>query len=212
MSNLPVYNLEGEKVGTVPRPSMLSVPVDEKLIHRYFVWVRTMIRSTIAHTKTRGEISGGGKKPWKQKGTGRARTGSTRNPLWRGGGTIFGPRSTQTYATRMPRNERRKALFSALSSKADKNGIVIVDEWKVEPLKTKTVATILDKLPIEGDKKILQVFPSYDAEAIRPVRNIANLTPCTFSQLNIVNVLNSDIVLITKDGLTQLEQHFTPQS
>ncbi|MBU6389038.1 50S ribosomal protein L4, partial [Patescibacteria group bacterium] len=127
MATFSVYNLKGEKVGTVDQPKMFSVAVDEKLIHRYLTWARSMIRSTIAHTKTRGEVSGGGKKPWRQKGTGRARVGSTRSPLWRKGGTVFGPLKEQNWATRMPRSERRKALFSAFSAKAAEDQVIILE-------------------------------------------------------------------------------------
>ncbi len=210
MATFNLYNLEGKTVGTVDRPSLFDVPVDTNLIHRYFIWVRTMVRSSIAHTKTRGEVSGGGKKPWKQKGTGRARVGSSRNPIWRHGGTVFGPRKEQTWETRMPRAERRKAFFSALSSKANDEGVLILDSLPKEIMTTKQMAAIFKVLPIKNGQKVLQIYTAYDAPTFNQTRNLEKMTTKTISHVNIVDVLNADVLLMDKDTLAQFEQHFTP--
>lgn len=209
MPTFDVYNTEGKKVGTVEQPALFQTPVDEKLIHRYFLWVRNMLRHTIAHTKTRGEISGGGKKPWRQKGTGRARVGSSRNPVWRHGGTVFGPNKDQTFATRMPRQERRKALFGALASKANGKAVIVLDAWDMETPKTKEAKAMLAKLPVEK-KKILHIHSQFDHSIFTSLRNLPEITSTTVQQLSIVDLLNNDILLLTKDAIEALEKHFTP--
>ena len=210
MPTFPIYNLKGEAVGTVEQPSLFSTPVDQKLIHRYFVWVRTMLRHTLADTKTRGEVSGGGKKPWRQKGTGRARVGSSRSPIWRKGGTVFGPQKEQTWATRMPRAERRKALFSALASKAEGNQIIVLNEWTMDVPRTKTVMELLTVLPIAAGKKVLHIHPEYTHTLFASTRNLPGVESKTIQATNIIDILNHDIVLLTKDSLDKLEEHFTP--
>lgn len=206
MSTFNLYSLEGKKTGTVPKPALFDTPINQSLIHRYFIWVRTMLRNNLAHTKTRGEVSGGGRKPWKQKGTGRARTGSNRNPIWRHGGTIFGPRNTQTFATRMPRGERRKALFSALASRADS---VFVLETARTATKTKDSVALFKALEISG-KKVLELHTSYDAAAFKASSNIPGVVSKTISHANVIDILHADVLLFTKESLEAFEQHFNP--
>lgn len=202
------YNQEGEKTGQVEQPDLFQVPVDDKLILRYYNWVRSVLRDTIAHTKTRGEVSGGGKKPWRQKGTGRARVGSTRSPLWRKGGVVFGPRKNQNWATRMPRMERRKALFSALSSKAAQNKVLILEDWLLESPKTKLVTATLSKLPTMG-KNILHIHKNEDSNLFLSTRNLPNIKSVTVPNLNIIELLNHEAILLTKESLKALEEHFS---
>jgi large subunit ribosomal protein L4 len=209
MPTFDLYNSKGEKIGTVEQPAFFQTEVDEKLIHRYFVWVRSLLRHTVAHTKTRGQVSGGGKKPWKQKGTGRARSGSSRNPIWRHGGTVFGPNKDQTFATRMPRQERRKAFFGALSAKAIINNVLVLDSWTIETPKTKDALKLLAALPL-ADKKILHIQPEYNHGVFASLRNIPGVTCTTVQELNVIDVLNHDVLLLTKDTVQALEKHFTP--
>lgn len=209
MPSFTLYNLKGESVGTVDQPALFQTPVDEKLIHRYFIWVRTMIRHTLAHTKNRGEVRGGGRKPWKQKGTGRARVGSSRSPLWRSGGTVFGPQKTQTWNTRMPRSERRKALFSALSSKALLNGICVLSEWEMKVPKTKEVITLLNALPDVVDKKVLYIGESFEPTIFKSIGNLPKIQAKTVAAVNIIDILNCDTILFTKNSLEALVNHFT---
>lgn len=210
MSLFTIYNTQGQEVGTIEQPALFETPVDQKLIHRYFVWVRTMLRHTLAHTKTRGEVSGGGKKPWKQKGTGRARVGSSRSPIWRKGGTVFGPRKEQTWATRMPRAERRKALFSALASKAQENNIIVLDEWNVTTPQTKAALQVIGVLPTKEKGSILHIETEYIHPLFASTRNLPNVTSKTIQAVNILDILNHDNILLTKATLTQLTEHFTP--
>lgn len=209
MPSFTLYNINGENIGTVEQPALFQTPVDEKLIHRYFTWVRSMLRTTLAHTKTRGEVRGGGRKPWKQKGTGRARVGSSRSPLWRTGGTVFGPRKEQTWATRMPRSERRKALFSALSAKAAHGSIIILDAWNLEAPKTKAVVTTLSKLP-KADGKVLHISAELDTNLFKSTSNLPNINSRTLSGFSIIDVLNNDVIVMTKETLEKFENHFTP--
>lgn len=210
MTTFNLYSTDGKKVGTVDAPALFATPVIPSLIHRYFLWVRGMMRNTLAHTKTRGEVSGGGKKPWKQKGTGRARSGSIRNPIWRHGGTIFGPRKEQTYTIRMNRSERRKAMFSALASIAEKDGIIVIDKMDAGTPKTKEFIAMLGKLPVAEGQKVLQLQPEYDLANFKAGSNVPNVTVRTISHMNIIDLLNNDVVLLTKDTLEKLEQHFMP--
>lgn len=207
MKQFTLYTIDGKEAGKVDMPAIFQEAVNEKLIHRYVTWVRSMLRSTIAHTKTRGEVSGGGKKPWRQKGTGRARVGSTRNPVWRHGGTVFGPRNEQTFATRMPRSERQKAFASALSSKA--NQVVVLKELSLPAPKTKEMIAILSKLPHQG-KKVLHIHPEHDINLFASTRNLPYVHSTTVAELNVLDVLNHDVLLLTADGLTALDKHFNP--
>lgn len=209
MKKFTVYNLLGEKTGEIERPSYFSIEVDQSLIHRYFIWARSVMRDTIAHTKTRGDISGGGRKPWKQKGTGRARTGSTRNPIWRHGGTIFGPLKVQNFATRMPRFERRKALWSALSSKADLNQVIVLDTAPEARIKTKEAVQIVNALTLDKKKKLIWVIPEYQAEFAESFRNIPGLRISTISRLNITDLLSTDGLVMTKSTLEKMNDHFS---
>jgi large subunit ribosomal protein L4 len=206
MATFPLYSIDGKKTGTVTRPSLFEVAADTNLIHRYFLWVRSITRNPIAHTKTRGEVSGGGKKPWKQKGTGRARVGSSRNPVWRHGGTAFGPRNDQTWKIRMPRAERRKALFSALSTKAD--NVIVVDKSD-SITSTKAMLEALQVLPIKKDSKVLYLHASFEPATFNVSRNLSTVTNKTVSHMNLLDVLNNDVILLTKDTLSKLEDHFT---
>jgi large subunit ribosomal protein L4 len=208
MAQFTIYTIEGKEAGKLDIPAIFQVPVDEKLIHRYVTWVRTMLRSTIAHTKTRGDVSGGGKKPWRQKGTGRARTGSTRNPIWRHGGITFGPRNEQTYTMRMPRQERRKAFMSALSSKA--SNVVVVEDLTIKEPKTREMVAIIGKLPDTAGKKVLHIHDKNEKNLFASTNNIKNVHSTTVAELNVLDVLNHDVLLLTKDSVAALEQHFTP--
>ncbi|MEI6477865.1 MAG: 50S ribosomal protein L4 [bacterium] len=210
MATFNLYNIAGEKIGTVEQPALFETPVDQKLIHRYLTWVRTMLRHTLSDTKTRGEVRGGGKKPWRQKGTGRARVGSSRSPIWRKGGTVFGPLKARNWATRLPRTERRKALFSALAAKAKADNIIVLDAWIMEAPKTQEAAAVLAKLPIEAGKKILHISPEVNANLFRSTRNLPGVTSKTVAAANIIDILNHDVIVLTKDGLERLETHFSP--
>jgi large subunit ribosomal protein L4 len=204
----PIYNQEGTKVGEIEQPIIFQQEVQPGLIHRYFVWVRSMVRQQFAHTKTRGEVSGGGKKPWKQKGTGRARVGSSRTPLWRKGGIVFGPRKNQTWITRLPRAERRKALFSAFSAKAADQAVIILEDLTIDTPQTKSVLAVLNVLPVAG-KKVLHIHDSYQPKLFNAFRNLPNVSSKTISYVNLTDLLNSDAILMTRPTLESLAKHFS---
>lgn len=209
MTTFTLYNTKGESVGTVPQPEIFQIPVDTALIHRYFVWVRSMLRPSIAHTKTRGDVSGGGRKPWKQKGTGRARIGSTRAPHWRHGGVVFGPTPERNWETRMPRNERRKALLSALSAKALDNQVVVLDSWTMQTPKTKEVEALLTTFTQLKNQKVLHIHGSFDHTLFASTRNLPSVTSKTVQSFNVIDLLGADRLLLTKEALESLNQQFS---
>jgi len=146
---IDLYQQSGEKKGTVEATdAIFKVPVNNELIRLSVIRQLANARQPSAHVKHRGEVRGGGKKPWKQKGTGRARFGSTRNPIWRSGGVAFGPRNTRNYTLNMPKKARRAALFSCLSQKAAENKVFALDTYQTETPKTKAFNLFLSKLPI----------------------------------------------------------------
>jgi large subunit ribosomal protein L4 len=205
-STFPVFTVTGESAGTIARPDIFQVEPNIPLVHRYYTWVRTVLRDSISHTKTRAEVSGGGKKPWKQKGTGRARVGSTRNPVWRHGGIVFGPRKDRNWATRMNRAERRAAFLSALSSLAD--SVRVLEGYATDAPKTKEVTALIDKLGFATAKKVLHVHTNYDPTTFAAGRNLEKLTNRTVSYLNIEDLLTADGIVITKDALEALVTRF----
>jgi large subunit ribosomal protein L4 len=211
-AKVTVYNCEGSAVEEITLPAVFELPVNRMLLHRYVTWVRSVIRPTISNTKTRGEVSGGGRKPWRQKGTGRARTGSTRSPIWRKGGTVFGPLTARNWATRLPRTERRKAFLTAFSAKAHDNQLVVLDTLPIDQPRTKDFLGILDKVtPLQG-KKVLHLHPTYEDTIFKATHNIPTVTSKTLSYVNVLDVLNHDVLLVTKDTLGQLERRFSVQS
>jgi large subunit ribosomal protein L4 len=161
----------------------------------------------LAHTKNRGEVRGGGKKPWRQKGTGRARAGSIRSPLWRGGGIIFGPRNEKNYQQKINKKIRRQALLMTLSDKAAHDKIFILEDLKIENKKTKEFAQIIKKLPI-FNKKSLILYQPKEKFISRIAKNIANLKILSLENLNLMDVLNHEYFILTKETLKTLEAKF----
>lgn len=197
-----VYNMEGEKVRTVELPAKIfEAPVNIDLMHQ--AYQRQMANSRLGthSTKTRGEVAGGGKKPWKQKGTGRARQGSTRAPQWVGGGRVHAPKP-RDYTQAMPRKMRRAALRSALTAKASEAGIVMVDELNLPEAKTRLIAQTLDHLV--GDASVLILFPEKSAEyevVIRSTDNLPDTKMLLANYLNIRDLLVYDKVIMPLKSL-----------
>lgn len=201
-----VYNQKGEKKGEISlNKAIFGVEINEGLVHRALVLQMANSRKAIAHTKTRGEIRGGGRKPHRQKGTGRARTGSTRGPIHRGGGIVFGPRSTRNFEVMMPKKQRRKALFCALSSKANAEQILVLDHYKGE-MKTKAFIELITKLPIERD--VLVVVSGRNEVIEKSAKNITNVKTIHANYLNIKDLLKYNSVLFLEDALDKLEETF----
>src|SRR3989344_7485703 len=157
-----LYNQEGKEVGKLELPEyVFNLPWNADLVHQVSVSMMANIRMPLAHAKTRGEVRGGGKKQWRQKGTGRARHGSIRSPLWRGGGITFGPRTEKVFERDIPKKMRRKALFMVLSQKAKDKQLVVLDKFSAEKPKTKEIAKTFNKLPMKGGTVLISL-PKYD--------------------------------------------------
>lgn len=204
MSKINIYNQEGKIVGDLElNPTHFGVKVDSALVHEVVVAAQANARTHTGHTKTKGEVRGGGKKPWKQKGTGRARQGSTRNPHWVGGGVAHGPRKERNFEVKVNRKVRQKALFMALSDKVAHEKLVVLESLATETPKTKVAATTLKKLPI--GRRTLFVIPSSSPEKLRMVRNLQNVKLVTVNALSLVDVVSYPTVLFEKDAVPAFE-------
>lgn len=203
-----LYNMQGDAVGTVElNPALFNVPSKAVVVQRAVLAQQANSKVTVAHAKKRGEVRGGGKKPWKQKGTGRARHGSIRSPLWIGGGVTFGPQAERNFAVKMNKKEQRKALFMTLTAKAEAEHVLVLDDLTLPEIKTKTVAALFKKLPV-ANKKSLLVQPSSDAKVYKSVRNLARVTPILADSLNIVDVLRHEYLVLPKSSLEVLAKTF----
>ena len=200
MIKVKVYNIKGQPVGEVKLESKIfDIAIKPDLVQQA---VRTQLankRIAIAHTKDRSEVRGGGRKPWRQKGTGRARHGSIRSPLWKGGGVTFGPRKSRNFALKMNRKARRKALFMALSDKARNKKIVLLDKLEMPTIKTKDFIKIISKLPLK--KTILAILPKSDQKIIKSARNIPYVKTINADSLNVIDVLSHEYLFCPKDAL-----------
>lgn len=208
----PLYNQNAEVVGDIDlNDKVFAVAPNTHLMAESVRVQQSNARGGLSNTKTRGEVSGGGKKPWKQKGTGKARAGSTRSPIWRHGGVVFGPRSERNWSLKINKKAKTKALFMSLSDKAKHSSIVLVDSISLEPVKTKQFVSLLGKLKEASKttgKKVLFVLPKADASLVRASRNIPSVTPIIAANLNIVEILKADTMLMLKDSLQVIEKTF----
>ncbi len=203
MSEVDVFNFKGEKTGTVALSSKLfDQKINATVLHEVITMQLANQRLGTASTKTRGNVSGGGIKPYKQKHTGRARAGSTRSPLWRHGGIIFGP-LPRSYKYDVPAKKRQAALISALSSKAKDNGIIILDKLELAQPKTKNVCQLLKKLKVQG--LTLLVVEKVTTDLARASRNIQSLELATAAKLNVYEIIQCKHLIITKEALAVLE-------
>ncbi len=198
-----VVDAANSERGNIALPAAFAVPVRDYLLFEEVLAQLASRRRGTASTKTRGEIRGGGKKPWKQKGTGRARAGSTRSPIWRGGGTTFGPRP-RSYEYRLPRKARRAALCSALSQKARDGQVRVIEGLAFEQPKTKQMKELLSSLGISAS--VLIVLASRDRAVERSGRNLPGVLVTTAEGLNVYDILKHDTLLVTKDALAAIEQ------
>lgn len=201
MADAKVYNQKGKEIGSVSvSDTVFGAPWNADLVHQVVVSMQANARPTVAHTKTRGEIRGGGKKPWAQKGTGRARHGSSRSPIWRGGGITFGPRAERDYSVKINKKMRTKALYSALSKKFKDEEIVFVDALKLAEMKTKNAKEVMDTLFAKSSQKrknaILIALPERDIALEKSFRNFGNVLVTEARNLNPVDVLNYRVTAI----------------
>lgn len=207
MLKAPLYNQKGEKTGEISLNSAIfEIPFNRDLVHQALVRQLSMGRLVLAHAKTKGEVRGGGRKPWRQKGTGRARQGSIRSPLWKGGGVTFGPRNTRNFKKDMPKKQRRKALFVTLSEKARENKILALDKYETDKPKTKEFVAMIKKLPIEKD--VLVVIAEKSDMLQKSARNLKIVKTISAGYLNIKDLIKYDKVLFLKSALDKLEKTF----
>lgn len=203
-----VYNQNGEKIGQTRLPSeIFDVKINPDLVHQVTVSQMANRRRVIAHTKDRGEVRGGGKKPWRQKGTGRARHGSIRSPLWRGGGVTFGPTKERVFKKQIPKKIKRKALFMVLSGKVKNNLLVLLDKIKIEKPKTKLMADVFKKLPSKEGTSLV-VLPQLDKDIILAARNLPNVDAIQAKDLNALDLLSFKYLILPKDSIKVIKETF----
>ena len=208
----PIYNQQGEKMGETELPTQIfDVPFNSDLVHQVVVSQMANKRRVIAHTKGRGAVSGGGRKPWAQKGLGRARQGSIRSPQWRKGGVVFGPRKTRVFKKTIPEKMRRIALFSALSEKARGKELILLEDLPQEYSKTKALHSLLRKLPLQ-EKTLLVAYPEKAKFLAKAARNLSFARPVPVKGLNALDLLSAKFFLTTKTGLEELEKTFGAKS
>ncbi len=204
MPKVALYNIKGEQVGEVDlKEEVFGIKVNEAVLHDAVVNHLANKRLGTHAAKTRSEVSGGGRKPYRQKGTGRARAGSTRSPLWRKGGVVFPPQP-RSYAYTLPKKVRRLALKSALSAKVQKGNIIILDQLAMAEPKTNEFAGILDNLKV--DRKALVVTAGVDNVIVKSARNIPGITPTHASSLNVYDILAHEKLIMTRDAVTKVEE------
>ena len=203
MANVAIYNMEGKEVGTMElNDAVFGVEINEHLVHLAAVSQLANKRQGTQKAKTRSEVSGGGRKPWRQKGTGHAIQGSTRAPQWTGGGVVFAP-VPRDYTVKMNKKEKRAALKSVLTSRVQENKFLVVDELKFDEIKTKKMQGVLDALKV---KKALVVLKDNDQNVLLSARNIADVRTVLTSTLNVFDILKYDTVVVTKAAVENIEE------
>ncbi|HAG10607.1 MAG TPA: 50S ribosomal protein L4 [Desulfotomaculum sp.] len=204
MPEVSMYNVNGNLLGKLNLSNQVfGAPVNSTAVYDAVIKYLAGGRSGTSDTKTRGEVNGGGRKPWRQKGTGRARHGSIRSPIWRGGGIVFGPHP-RDYSYTLPRKVRRLALKSVLSSKVMEDKMIVIEELKLEKPRTKDIINILDNLKISGG--VLLVTVSKDENVYKSARNISDIKTVTIEGLNIYDLLVYETLVVTKDALAGIEE------
>lgn len=203
MANVTVYNMEGNEVGTMElNDAVFGVEVNEHLVHLAVVRQLANNRQGTQKAKTRSEVSGGGRKPWRQKGTGHARQGSTRAPQWTGGGVVFAP-TPRDYTIRLNKKEKRLALKSVLTNCVNENKFIVLDELKFDEIKTKKMQAVLDALNVS---KALIVLNENDANVVKSARNIANVQTALTNTINVYDILKYNTVVVTKAAVATIEE------
>ena len=210
MIKFPVHNLEGEKTGTINLPgNIFGIEINSDVIYQVVNAQYANSRFHLAHTKNRGEVRGGGKKPWRQKGTGRARHGSIRSPLWRGGGVTFGPIKDENYSRKINKKIRRKALLMVLSSKVIDKELIVLDELKISEVKTKSMANIISKnFKQEKRPQILLTLAKKDDSIMKATKNIANIKTILSDSLNVIDLLSFKYLLLDKESIGVIEKTY----
>ena len=203
MANVTVYNMEGKEVGTIElNDAVFGVEINEHLVHMAVVQQLANNRQGTQKAKTRSEVSGGGRKPWKQKGTGHARQGSTRAPQWTGGGMVFAP-VPREYTFKMNKKEKRAALKSALTNKVQENNLIVVDELKLDEIKTKNFVNVMNNLKVN---KGLVVLADNDVNVVLSAKNVPTVDTTLVNTINVYDVMKAKTVVLTKDAVAKIEE------
>ncbi|MFH1838274.1 MAG: 50S ribosomal protein L4 [Candidatus Kuenenbacteria bacterium] len=223
MSKITVYNQEGNEVGKQElNPAIFDIKIKPEVIHQVVVAQMANARQVLAHTKTRGEVRGGGRKPWKQKGTGRARAGTIRSPLWKGGGIVFGPRKERNFSQKINIKMKRKALFMVLTDKAKSNLMIVLDKLNLAEGKTKEFLKVFNNLnnlfqltnkeqkkKNKKEKKIMLIAVEKKNEnLIRATKNIFKVETIRADCLNVIDLLKYKYFLITEEGIKKIENTY----
>ena len=204
MAKVSVKNMEGKEVGKIDlSDAIFGVEVNEHLVHMAVLQQLADKRQGTQKAKTRSEVSGGGRKPWRQKGTGHARQGSIRAPQWKGGGVVFAP-VPRDYSFKMNKKEKRAALKSALTDKVQNNNIIVVDELKFDEIKTKRFAEVMNNL--KATRKALVVLADNDKNVVLSARNLAEANTTLTNTLNVYDIVNARTLVLTKDAVAKIEE------
>ena len=205
MANVSVYNMEGKEVGKMDlNDAVFGVEINEHLVHMAVVQNLANKRQGTQKAKTRSEVSGGGRKPWRQKGTGHARQGSTRAPQWKGGGVVFAP-VPRDYSFKLNKKEKRAALKSVLTSRVQDNKLIVLDELKLDSIKTKDFKKVMDNLKVE---KAMVVIGEQDQNVILSARNLPKVNTAVAENINVYDILKGDTLVLTKDAVAKIEEVF----
>ncbi|MCI9033570.1 MAG: 50S ribosomal protein L4 [Lachnospiraceae bacterium] len=203
MAKVAVYNMEGKEVDSIDLDdAIFGVEVNDHLVHMAVVQQLANKRQGTQKAKTRSEVSGGGRKPWRQKGTGHARQGSTRAPQWKGGGVVFAP-VPRDYSFKMNKKEKRAALKSALTSRVQENKLIIIDELKLDEYKTKNFKAVIDNLKLT---KAYVVLNENDEKVVISARNLPNVRTALTNTINVYDIMNGGTVVLTKDAVKTIEE------
>ena len=203
MANVSVYNMEGKEVGKIDlNDAVFGVEVNEHLVHMAVVQQLANNRQGTQKAKTRSEVSGGGRKPWRQKGTGHARQGSTRSPQWAGGGVVFAP-VPRDYSFKLNKKEKRAAIKSALTSRVQEDKLLVLDELKLDEIKTKNFKAVLDNLKVS---KAIVIMEDSDKNVVLSARNIPNVITASTSTINVYDIMKYNTVIITKAAAKKIEE------
>ena len=203
MANVTVYNMEGNEVGTMElNDAVFGVEVNEHLVHLAVVRQLANKRQGTQKAKTRSEVSGGGRKPWRQKGTGHARQGSIRAPQWTGGGVVFAPKP-RDYSVKMNKKEKQLALKSVLTSRVNENKFIVLDELTLTEIKTKQMKAVLDNLKVE---KALIVTKDVDSVVVKSANNLPKVKTAVTNTINVYDILKYDTMVVTKEAVAALEE------
>jgi len=203
---IAVYKKSGEKAEDINLSAAFATEVSPKTITQYINYVRAALQAPIANTKNRGEVSGGGKKPWRQKGTGNARVGSTRSPLWVGGGVTFGPTSERNFAKRINSSVRRKAILGIISSFVKEKQAKVIEDFILPEAKTKKAVEVLDNIKAEG--KVSIILSENDKNADLAIRNLTGVKAMNPKWLDVLYLISSNQVVISKDAISEIEKIF----